>query len=206
MGVTSKEVLLAMVTGGELESNLNSQSSGGGAYGVWQLQGNPRGADTSYAASVMIPRYEQAVTKVPASEWQSNPEEAAEEAAYLAERPAETYFAAQGAKRVAQAYSEAASAVNGTSPPGILDQLGNLVTGSNPGGFFAGLNPITDLNNAGKALSSTVGQDISTLLGPLTTKAWWLRVGEFLAGLLLCIIGLFWLFHRDAGNLIGALA
>ena len=48
---------LAMVLGAELESGGSTTAVGGGAFGPWQLQGNPQGADPTYAAKIMDPRY-----------------------------------------------------------------------------------------------------------------------------------------------------
>lgn len=108
---------LAMLVGGYLESGADPAARGGGAYGVWQLQGNPRGADTVYAAGVMLPEYRQAVAAVNPAWWASNPERAAESAAYHAERPAADYYTTQGPARVAEAYRWASTAFTGAPAP-----------------------------------------------------------------------------------------
>lgn len=108
---------LAMLVGGYLESGADPAAQGGGAYGVWQLQGNPRGADTGYAAEVMLPEYRRAVAAVDPALWASNPERAAESAAYHAERPAADYYTTQGAARVFEAYRWASSAFTLTKGP-----------------------------------------------------------------------------------------
>jgi hypothetical protein len=108
---------LAMLVGAYLESGADSAAQGGGAYGVWQLQGNQRGADTAYAAGVMLPEYQRAVAAVDPTLWASNPERAAETAAYRAERPAADYYTTQGPARVAAAYRWAADGLNKKGTP-----------------------------------------------------------------------------------------
>lgn len=71
--------------------------------------------DAGQATAAMLGRYQAAVQAVPADLWNSNPEQAGEEAAYRAESPALTYYASQGSSRVTQAY-QAATAVQGGTP------------------------------------------------------------------------------------------
>jgi hypothetical protein len=103
---------LAMLVGAYLESGANSAAVGSdGSLGVWQLHGNPRGADTGYAAGLMEPRYAAAVAAVDPALWDTDPARAAATAAYEAERPAQDYYATQGVQRVSAAYQWAVSAL-----------------------------------------------------------------------------------------------
>ncbi len=58
----------------------------------------------NYAAQFMTSDYEDGISKVSPSLWTTNPEQAAEQTAYYAERPAETYYDSQGTAAVNQAY------------------------------------------------------------------------------------------------------
>jgi hypothetical protein len=103
---------LAMLMGACLESNGDPAAVGrlDGSLGVWQLHNDPRGADTVYAAAKMRPAYAAAVVTVDPALWASNPEQAAEQAVFGAERPARDYYATQGPVRVAAAFAWAHSA------------------------------------------------------------------------------------------------
>jgi hypothetical protein len=115
---SNKEVQLAMLTGSALESNQNPSDVGKGSYGAWQIQMLPgrnvtpqQAQNVDFAAKFMVGSYTSAVGRVSSGLWQSDPEKAAEQAAYLAERPAADYYSTQGDKRVSSAYNLAVSEV-----------------------------------------------------------------------------------------------
>lgn len=117
---SDRNIQLAMLTGAALESNQNPGSVGSGSYGAWQIQmlsgrdvTPAQAKDPAFAAKFMLGSYSSAVSAVPKSLWKSDPSQAAEQAAYAAERPAQTYYASQGPSRVAAAYNLAASEVGG---------------------------------------------------------------------------------------------
>jgi cell wall-associated NlpC family hydrolase len=119
---------LALLMGSYLESNWRSDASGGGAYGVFQIQ-HPAGApepgppvhpditlaqalDPVYATGYMLAAYKAAMdpdnpnrkVSFPSSLWTGNPELAAEYTVYNAEMPAALYHETQGQARVDEAY------------------------------------------------------------------------------------------------------
>ena len=102
-----------------LESGWHETSVGAGSFGPFQIQktggnGDPhpditvsQAEDPNYSAEYMTSDYGQALSTVPNTVWNADPEKAAEITAYRAEHPAETYFASQGQSRVDQAYKAA---------------------------------------------------------------------------------------------------
>lgn len=132
LGVTSnQQVQEAMLLGSHLESNWDPTAVGdnGSSFGPFQMHiggaltaagGTPQQAeDPVWAAQHMLAAYEAGVNSVPQSLWQSNPEQAAEQAAVYAEKPAQSYFASQGNAAVDSAWQATLSAMsnpNGTGP------------------------------------------------------------------------------------------
>lgn len=127
----------------------------GTSFGPWQihLPAHPgmtqADAENPVAAALfMLPEYTRAVSNVPAALWQSSPMQAAAQAVYLAERPAQMYPTA----RVAAAWA---------AMQGVTALPGGTTDGQPlPGGQTLG-NPISDAVIAGIK---------SQLLGPLTPQ------------------------------------
>jgi hypothetical protein len=141
-------VRLAMLLGSYLESGWRTDAVGdnGTSFGPFQihLPAHPgvtqaEAEDPATAVHLMLPAYEAAVGRVSASTWKNSPEQAAETAAYYAERPAQTYYAARGSDAVGKAYQAAVGALGGKFVPGagsgspsssgsptLLDSLGNI--------------------------------------------------------------------------------
>lgn len=128
LGVTTNtEVREAMLLGADLESSLNPDAVGDNntSFGAFQMHiggdltssgGTQANADNpTWAASKMLAAYEAAVNSIPQSLWQSNPEEAAEEAAVAAEDPAESYYASQGTNAVNDAWATVQSVLGGST-------------------------------------------------------------------------------------------
>lgn len=122
-GVASGNEALAMLTGAGLESGGDPSAAGDGSYGAWQFQDGAAPEegtiaeydDPAWEAAAIAPRYAAATAAVAPSLWQSNPELAAEEAAYGAERPSVNYYQGQGTAAVDAAYGDASSALSGDS-------------------------------------------------------------------------------------------
>jgi cell wall-associated NlpC family hydrolase len=146
---SNRNVQLAMLTGSSLESNQNPKAVGAGSYGAWQIQmlsgrnvTQAQAEDPNFAAKFMVGQYTSAMNAVPSSLWTTNGAQAAEQVAYAAERPAETYFASQGAARVASAYATAVSEVGPPiamgDPVGTMSGMGGAGSVSGGGGMGGG--------------------------------------------------------------------
>jgi hypothetical protein len=127
--------------------------------------------DPTAATAYMLGEYQGAVARVPSSLWASDPEAAAERAAYLAERPAQDYVTARGQDAVNTAYSNGQAALSAghalgggggssLSAADLLDPFGFLP------GHGQGL-----FEQAGGALSGAAadaaGGAVSAAVGPL---------------------------------------
>lgn len=122
------QVQAAMLLGSSLEGGWGpsfgvGDPSLGGSYGPFQilLAANPgvsstQAQDPAYAVSYMLPRYEAAVQAQSPALWQSNPELAAEQAAYAAERPAQDYFSTAGAATIGSKWGQVQDALKGADP------------------------------------------------------------------------------------------
>ena len=157
----------ALLEGGSLSGPWGVGDSGT-SFGPFQihLPAHPdvnaaQAADPGFAASFMAPAYQAAAQQVPGSLWDTNPEAAAEQTAFLAERPAKDYYASRGAATVNANYSAAAAALGGapagTGPGGMPiglpspgDALGAVA------GFVDQFNPFSLASN----FATSVGQDI----------------------------------------------
>lgn len=121
----------AMMLGSYLESSWNASAvgDGGHSFGAFQMNdqgmlasahGTPAQAeDPKWAAQAMLSSYQRAVGQV---NWNGDPEMAAEQAAVLAERPAQPYIDSRGKSAVDAAWQATQSALGGagsTGDPGI---------------------------------------------------------------------------------------
>lgn len=114
-GATSDpHVIEAMLLGSNLESGWDPTAAGAGSYGDFQLQLDDGGyagvtvadADSpTFATDRMLSQYTASVAEIPDALWTSNPEEAAEQAAYGAERPSVDYYQGQGTAKVNAAWT-----------------------------------------------------------------------------------------------------
>lgn len=127
---TDPRVQLSMLLGSALEGGWGPRygvGDSGMSFGPYQihLPAHPgvsaaQALDPVWATNYMLPRYQAAVAQVPNSLWQSNPEAAAEQAAYLAERPKQIYHLARGQQTVDRAYRAATAVLTGKTP-NLLD-------------------------------------------------------------------------------------
>lgn len=70
------------------------------------------------ATKAMLGAYKAAVNQITEQLWTSNPEKAAEEAAFLAEKPAVDYYSSQGASAVDSAWSDTQDVLHGRKSSG----------------------------------------------------------------------------------------
>lgn len=144
--VTSdKNVQIAMLMGAQLESGQDPTSNGQNvSYGAWQIEpsANPvtqaQAEDVNFAAKYMVGRYSGGVQQEWGGQKGTITEQAAGNAAYDAERPAESYFQSQPSN-VGPAYALAVSEVG--------DPVGASVFGSGSG------------SGAGVGMSGQLGGD-----------------------------------------------
>lgn len=188
-------VRLAMLMGSHMEGGWGptfSPGDFGTSFGPFQihLPAHPgvtsaEADNPSWATRYMLSSYENAVSQIPGSLWSSNPEQAGEEAAYLAERPAETYYQSQGPGAVNAAFSAAKQALGN---PGAFSGGGSATTTSASTSAFS-LNPIDWV------------QEIIDMIPPLFNASDWIdlveRFGLIVLGGLLFLIGLFILAEKD---------
>ncbi len=165
---TNDRVRLSMELGALLESGSLSGPFGvgdqGHSYGPFQinLPYHPgvtaaQAIDPSFAASYMEAAYEAAVNSIPDALWKSNPEQAAEQAAVIAERPAVDYYSSHGVAAVDAAYGQAIQSLGfasfgggGSSPLDIPGQVVGAV------GSLPGVSTVTDLLNPANWLEDAV--------------------------------------------------
>ena len=161
--VTDPNVRLAMLTGAALEGgtygagNTIGVGDQGHSYGYFQINlpfhpgMTPASAtDPTQAVAYMKGAYTAAAARVPASLWSSNPEKAAETAAFYAERPAKDYYVARGQSAVDRAYNMAQGALGGpgaSTPPAASPGTGP--GGSTPSPFKAATGAATPAPKAG---------------------------------------------------------
>lgn len=121
--VRAAMMLGALLEGGTLGAGPFEAGDSGTSFGPFQMHRG--GALTSagftraqaenpeLAVMAMLGAYEAAVQQVPGSLWSSNPEAAAERAAYLAERPAQIYHQARGQGTVDRAWAQVQRVLKG---------------------------------------------------------------------------------------------
>lgn len=98
--------------------------------------------DPAWATSYMLPAYEAGVKSVPGSEWQSNPELAAEQAAVAAERPARSYLDSYGSATLNQHWSSVQGALTGKTLPASSGG-GSPSSGSSSSASLTAFNPFS---------------------------------------------------------------
>lgn len=152
-------VRLAMLTGAALE--------GGSLAGPWQpgdqgtsfgpfqihLPAHPgvtaaQASDPNFAVKYMLPAYQQAVAQVGAKLWASDPQQAAAQAAYIAERPAQMYDPSRVTTAFAQAISaqtQPSTGVTNTSTTASTNALPDITIPLPWGGTTSIPNPLNAL-------------------------------------------------------------
>jgi len=201
LNVTSNtEVREAMLLGSGLESGWRSNAVGDNntSFGPFQMHiggaltaagGTPAEAENpTWAAQHMLGAYESAVQSIPQSLWQSDPEQAAEQAAVRAERPQVSYYQSQGTARVNQWWASTKQALSGNVGgtgttgipiPGPGIPIPGLGTSSNP------LSIPQDIIN----FFDTANSFLTKLLW-LENPANWIRIVAFLFGVVLLMMAI----------------
>lgn len=146
--------------------------------------------DPQTAVNFMLSSYQSAAAQVSADLWNSNPEQAAEQTAFLAERPAQDYFSSQGQTAVDQKFGQAKSALAGTTAGGVggTAEDANFLTN-----FLSPLNPVDDI---GKGITAAV----DAIKDPLVK---FIENGFLIvAGVIIAVVGLVMLGHAamNSGN------
>lgn len=153
-------VRASMLLGSWLESGQNPGAVGdnGTSFGPWQIHtpvhpdiSSAQAENPAAAAAYMEPAYANAVAGIPDALWQSNPQQAAEEAAYAAEAPSVDYYTSAGSSAVGQAWQKTLqelsgqdlSSTKGFSPLGGPPATTTSSTGSPNAQDAFSLNPLS---------------------------------------------------------------
>jgi len=165
---------LAMLLGSHLEGGWGptfSAGDGGTSFGPFQMHeggalGNLPGTldqkiaaaqDPTTAVAAMLPDYQGAVGQVPDVLWSANPEAAAEQAAFLAERPAQIYHVARGQQTVDDAYNASVGVLGGNPPVGSAGQ-GQVDTSTSNSLVQGAAGAVNGAGNVAKAVAKSVTQ------------------------------------------------
>lgn len=154
--------------------------------------------DPSLSTKAMMPAYASAVNQISDQEWKNNPEQAAEQAAVIAEAPAQDYYTTDGVQTVNLHWTNTQRALKGKKSIGGMPTQ-TATTTSAPGDVFtAGLNGI--IPGLGNFLSLFgVGTANSKI------KDWMERGGLIIFGGLLVLVGIV-IFAIPAAQKAGQLA
>jgi hypothetical protein len=116
--VRAAMALGALLEGGSLGTGPFGVGDQGTSFGPFQihLPAHPgvsaaQAQDPGSAVAFMLPAYTAAAAQVPASLWTSNPQQAAEQTAYLAERPAVDYNSSPGTATVTSKWASVTSSL-----------------------------------------------------------------------------------------------
>jgi hypothetical protein len=116
--VRASMALGALLEGGSLGTGPFGVGDQGTSFGPFQihLPAHPgvsaaQAQDPASAVAFMLPAYTAAAAQVPSSLWTSNPQQAAEQTAYLAERPAVDYNSSPGTGTVTSKWASVTSSL-----------------------------------------------------------------------------------------------
>lgn len=185
-GSNNAEIRQSMLLGSWMESGWNPTAVGdqGTSFGPFQMHrggalGNltpAQAEDPPTAVKAMLGAYTSAVKQVPQSLWSSNPEQAAEQAAVLAERPAQSYIASRGQAAVNTGWQNTLNALSGTSsapgaPGGITTDAASI---TNP------LSPSSIISALASALGAPSPADLAERFGLIILGAALILLGLYL--------------------------
>jgi hypothetical protein len=108
----------------------------------------------------MLPVYQNAVNQISDQLWQTDPESAAEQAAVIAENPAQDYYASRGTGTVNAAWSNTTAALHGKKSTGGMPPVDANLTS-------AGEGPLGIATSIGGFLQSLASGNITGALGSL---------------------------------------
>jgi hypothetical protein len=197
-GSSNAEVREAMLLGSYMESGwvATAVGDGGTSFGPFQEhEGGALGNQTpaqaenpATAVAHMLGSYTSAVNQVSQSLWSSNPELAAEQAAVLAERPAQSYIASRGQAAVNTGWQNTLAALSGSSSVSGAPATGGISTDaasiSNP------LSPSSIISGLASALGVPSPADLAE------------RFGLIVLGFALILLGLYLLVGEKTFKVI----
>jgi hypothetical protein len=162
----------ALLEGGTLGASGFGVGDNGNSHGPFQINA-PYHPDISVtdaenpteAVAYMLPRYQSAVGKIPASLWQSDPEKAAEQAAFIAENPAQDYYVARGSSTVNDAYAAAKAALSGQPITATGGSSSSSSTSTGSAGGTVNAQPASLLSGVGKSVGMWVLKGVLVLGG-----------------------------------------
>lgn len=198
----------AMLLGAGLEGGWQSPypvGDNGTSFGPFQLHqggmltslgGTPQQADDpKWSVKAMLPTYNNAVNQISDAKWKSDPESAAEQAAVIAERPAQDYFASRGRHTVDTVWSATQHTLKGKKSTGGMPPVDANLTSAGGGGgsnvVLQGiLNAILNSILPGGLVGSGIGSTgIGAAFGS-SIKSDLERIGLVVFGGLLILVGL----------------
>lgn len=152
------------------------------AFGLTPAQAENASTATKY----MLPVYASAVNQISDQEWQSNPEFAAEQSAFIAEQPAQDYYASDGSQVID---------TNWANVQGVLS--GKKSTGGSPASAknatLTSANPFSPSSLFQDIIQSLMGGGYGGSAGSAALgaglKSWLERIGLVILGGLLIIVG-----------------
>lgn len=170
---------------GDLPGNLNQQ--------IAEAQ-DPNTAISDWA----LQQYTGAVAQVPSATWQSDPELAAEQAAVIAENPAETYYQQQGTGAVHAAY-QASIAQMGLSQPAGQSTPSATSTGWSWSKILQGAGgglvlPSNPSQGVIQGTTGGIGSVLGSVFGPLE------RGGLIALGIVAIIVALVVVSHASGAS------
>ena len=206
----------SMLLGSALEGGWNSPfpvGDQGTSFGPFQMhQGGlldssgltPQQAENpSQAVAAMLPYYDNAINQISDKEWNTNPQHAAEQAARIAESPAQDYYAA--GRPVAQDWQSVVKVLSGQkSQSGMPPQEANLTSATSGNTSLPGIGSfLSGILNALTGGSLGTGFYSGGLGGSLNFKSDLERIGLVIFGSLLVLVGILVLVAPAASKAAG---
>lgn len=141
--------------------------------------------NANIATKAMMPAYSSAVNQISDQEWKNNPEQAAEQAAVIAERPAQDYYTTDGTSAVHSRWIDTQNVLAGKKSQGGMPPQSATLTSANPlsqlgNGIIPGLSLILGL----------FGKGLPTGFGSPQIKDYLERGGLIVLGGILVIVGI----------------
>jgi hypothetical protein len=192
----------SMLLGSALEGGWSSPypvGDGGTSFGPYQMHEgglltslgltSQQAENANTATKAILPTYTNAVNQISEQKWQSDPQGAAEQAAYIAERPAQDYYIARGTATVNKAWSNTTAVLSGQKSQAGMPPQDATLTSAGGGGILGSIGSI-----AGGLATGNIPQTLSGLfnfsgIGGLV-KSDAERIGLVVFGSLLVLAGI----------------
>jgi hypothetical protein len=191
----------AMLLGSDLEGGWGPDfavGDNGTSFGPYQMHEgglltslglSPAQAENANTATqAMLPYYENAVNQISDQQWQNDPQHAAEQSAFIAESPAEDYYAS--GRPVSQDWSQVTAVLQNQKSTGGMPTDATLTAAGNAGGIPSVSNlwslfqDLLGLALPGSGLGSGAGSIGTSIKSDLE------RVGLVIFGGILIIVGI----------------